>query len=151
MQLAHAGIETPDALKIAGVDQRVWRAAMDKGHYTCAPPAVGNKRVWTVESMMCLTWFDALCKGGMPRPLAGEMAGALSAAIAREPDAKELQVWAWERDEERGGLWIGTQPPAEAPSAQVIFVVPVSTWRSNVAVAIDNFYRRRAARKGNRT
>jgi hypothetical protein len=76
------------------------------------------------------------------------MAAELSKAIARQPDAVEFNVYAWERDEERGGVAIGSAPPLDAPNARLILVVPLALWRSNVRAAIENFYARRAARHG---
>lgn len=146
--MATVGFETSEALKILKVSTSDWRTAKDKGIYTCAPPARNGKRAWTADDLLCLSWFDALCASGMPRPLAGGMAAELSKAIARQPDATEFNVYAWERDEERGGLSIGSEPPPDAPNARLILVVPLAQWRSNVLAAIENFYAGRGARRG---
>ena len=143
-------IRTTEALKLLEVSPAVWRAAMDKGLYTCAPPALNGKRIWGTDDLVCLSWYDALCDTGMQRPLAGAMAAELSKAMARQPTATEFNVYAWEKDEERGGLSIGSEPPPDAPDAQVILVVPVAQWRRNVCAAVENFYARRAARSARR-
>src|SRR5262249_53324557 len=113
------------ALKNLRVSPSDWRSAKDKGLYTCAPPAPDGRRTWTLDDLVCLAWYDALCATGMPRPLAGAMAAKLSEAIANEPSTTQFNVYAWERDEERGGLAVGSERPLDAPNAQVILVVPV--------------------------
>jgi hypothetical protein len=139
-------VGTSVALKILRVSPSDWRSAKDKGLYTCAPPTRNGKRTWTLDDLVCLAWYDALCATGMPRPLAGGMADELSKAIARQPSAPWFNVYAWERDGERGGLSIGSEPPSDAPNAQMILVVPVTQWRCNVRAAVKNFYDRRDAR-----
>ena len=142
--------ETSEALRITKVRVSDWRAAVDRGFYKCAPPTQNGRRTWTLDDLVCLAWYDALRAMNMPRPLAGAMAAELLMAIARQPDATEFNVYAWERDEERGGLSIGSEPPPDAPNAQLILVVPLAQWRSNVRAAIENFYARRAAARRGR-
>jgi hypothetical protein len=92
-----------------------------------------------------LAWCDAVIASGMKRTLAASAAAELAKAIERHPRTKSFNVYAWERDLQRGGLSIGTQPPAEAPNAKVIFEVPVEDWRRNVDAAIASFYARKGA------
>jgi hypothetical protein len=144
-------INTPEALKITGASEANFRRATDLGTYTCAPPVVGGRRHWELDDLLCLTWFNALCTGGMKRPMAGELAALLQQALKQQPTATSFDVVVWEEEFERGRLAIGTEPPADAPtSAQVIFTIPVKQWRKNIAAAVKDFDRRRAAHHAKR-
>jgi hypothetical protein len=144
--MQHAQIETADALRIAGISNNAYRVAIDKGCYRCAPPAVRGRRIWDVDELVVLAWFAALVKGGMKRNMAGGMAGELSKAIARDPAADEFNVFMWE-DSEQGRMAVGREPPAEAPDAQNILVIPLAELRIKVRAAIENF-QQRATRRG---
>jgi len=143
-------ILTAEALKITRVSQSNWRTSIDKGLYACAPPTVDGRREWDVDSLVCLAWYDALVKAGMKRAMAGGMAAELTKAIARDRGAESFNVYAWERDQRHGGLSIGTEPPDEAPSAQLILVMPLAAWRNNIRTAIGHYFQRRAERDAKR-
>lgn len=142
-------ILTADALKITRVSQSHWRTSIDKALYVCAPPTVNGRREWNVDSLVCLAWYDSLVRVGMKRVIAGTMAAELNRAIARNPSTESFNVYAW-GDREHSGLSVGNEPPDEAPSAQVIFVMPLATWRNNIRAAIVHYLQRRAERDANR-
>src|SRR5690242_18407602 len=108
-------INTPEALKITGASEANFRRATDLGMYACAPPVVGGQRHWELDNLLCLTWFNALCIGGMKRPMAGELAAVLLGALKQQPNATSFDVFVWEEEFERGRLAIGTELPADAP------------------------------------
>jgi hypothetical protein len=146
-------IDTAAALAITRANHRIWRQAMDKQHYVCAPPATGIKRAWALADLITLRWFDSLCLTGMPGRLAGSLAGELAKAL-RDPvlsQAEVLYAFAWaDEDGERGHLAIGTEPPAHAPRASVIADLPVRRWRGEMEAAIEDYRSRQARRDAKR-
>jgi hypothetical protein len=96
--------------------------------------------------MVLLAWHRALCKSGFKAPMAGGLTALLKEAIAVHPDVEDFSVYAWE-DGSLGRMAVGTAPPAEAPHAEVIMVVPLAQWRAKVRAAVEA-YQPKAARRG---
>lgn len=138
-------IETPDALKIIGMSSGLWRDLVDQGNYTCAPRTIDGRRAWTIDELVCLSWADALITSGMKQPMAGACAAGLADAMQRHKQARSFNVYAIERDGERGEL-IFCADASHDPAAQHVFTVPVAQWRAKIRKARDNFYRRKAVR-----
>src|SRR5690242_11843113 len=90
------GIEvtTSDAIRISGVPPTTWRVSLERGFFP-APPMISGRRSWDEPNLICLTWFSALTKAGMPRPLAGGFVGELRKALERDPTAESLNVYVW--------------------------------------------------------
>ena len=144
-----ADIGTADALKIVGITTNRFRTVMDTRAFAdAAPPAVGPRRMWDVDSLVVLAWFDALVASGMPTTYAGRVAGQLRKAMAAEPRARLFNVYCWlAHDQEQ--LAVSVEAPVEAPpSIEPIMQIPLESWRRNVIAAVDNYYARASAARG---
>jgi hypothetical protein len=142
-----ADIDTPLAHVLTGARQRTWDRARGKGYYEHAPPLTNpSKRLWSVDHLLALRWWDSLARARTPLPLAGQMSAALLQALLAYPEAEVLYLFTWEAAGGlRGHMSIGPTPPSDAPTARPIADLPVKRWKQELRAAIAKHHQRKAA------
>lgn len=141
-------ITTPDALAICGVSKRDWRMSQSRQDFPCAPRADNQKRrTWDLDHLVLLSWYDALCRSGISRPMAGTFAIGLRKAMRDHPHALRFSLYLAERENGMATLTFSSEDEAPGPGAFVM-VIAVDLLRTNVEAAVSNFFAREAGRSG---
>jgi hypothetical protein len=137
VEAAFAPVETRDALRILDIPPRRFRMWMDDGDFISAPPATRSNRLWGLDDLLSLAWFDVLAAKGMRRAEAGKLAAGLRAAMAADPKATEFRLYRLTS----GQFTFAVAPPAGA--SPIDEPLPVARWRENVRAAVADYFARK--------
>jgi len=89
---------TKAACRVVGIDRQKLTDAINSGDYGCAPATTaGVARVFDVDDMTALYFYERLTERGMPSRRAGGIACLILRQMRDDPDAERIVIaWTFE-------------------------------------------------------
>ena len=121
---------TPDALKIAGVDPVRWNNAVARAGLPAPATVQGQARTFTVDDIIVLQVFQGFVDVGATPQWAAKIAHAVHTALRQNTKARAISICKEIRADGTPDMVVYEKPP---PDANVIFPMDLQRYRRTLA------------------